>query len=96
MLRAKAYIPILDEEFAEIIRFQQTSPELEVLGKEVAAEKRRLAKLTRKADSLEDELAQRLLRRIADERIEEDLVAALDAAGGDPDAADKCQQRCWI
>jgi molecular chaperone DnaK len=93
MLRARAYIPILDEEFSEIIRFQQTSPELEALRKEVASEKRRLAKLTRKTESLEDALADKLLRRITDERIEQDLDAALDAADNDADAADKCAQR---
>src|SRR5262249_8652407 len=93
MLRARAYIPILDEEFSEIIRFHQDSPELEALRKEVAAEKRRLAKLARKTESLEDELAQKLLRRSTDERIDQDLDAALDAADNDPDAADKCQQR---
>jgi molecular chaperone DnaK len=93
MLRARAYIPALDEEFSEIIRFQQQSPKLEELRQSVEEELSRLASMRSKANRLEDERAQAILARIESERMAEDLEAALDAARSDPDAADKCQNR---
>jgi molecular chaperone DnaK len=93
VLRARAYIPALDEEFAEIIRFQQTTPELEKLREDVEQEQRRLAGMRSRAHDLENDRALATLERIDNERIVEDLESALDAARSDPDAADKCQNR---
>jgi molecular chaperone DnaK len=93
VLRARAYIPALDEEFAEIIRFQQTTPALDKLREEVEQERRRLAGMRSRAHSLENERALAILERIDNERMAEDLESALDAARSDPDAADKCQNR---
>ncbi|HYV39727.1 MAG TPA: hypothetical protein VE988_28825, partial [Gemmataceae bacterium] len=93
MLRARAYIPVLDEEFSEIIRFQQTTPPLEQLRKDVEEELERLGNMRGKANSLQDDKALAILERIENERIAEDLEGSLDAARSDPDAADKCHNR---
>src|SRR5207248_2438000 len=93
VLKARAYIPALDEEFSEIIRFQQSTPDLETLRADVRAEQDRLDDLRARAGTLENDLALGVLGRIDAERMLEDLDSALDAARSDPDAADKCQQR---
>jgi molecular chaperone DnaK len=93
MLRARAYIPALDEEFSEIIRFQQQTLPLDELRDHVEEELQRLASMRSKAHGLEDDRARQILERIENERIAEDLEASLDAARSDPDAADKCQNR---
>jgi molecular chaperone DnaK len=93
MLRARAFIPVLDEEFSQIIRFQQTTPALDTLRESVQEELERLASMRSKANRLDDTRAQEILERIDKERIAEDLESALDAARSDPDAADKCQNR---
>jgi molecular chaperone DnaK len=93
MLRARAYIPVLDEEFSEIIRFQQTTPALDKLRTDLDEELERLASMRSKANRLEHGKALDILARIENERMAEDLESALDAARSDPDAADKCQNR---
>src|SRR5262249_1205361 len=52
LLRARAYIPVLDEEFEEIIRFQKGEPELRSLRQEVDREKERLDELRQRARHL--------------------------------------------
>ncbi|HYT90439.1 MAG TPA: Hsp70 family protein, partial [Gemmataceae bacterium] len=93
LLRAWAYIPVLDEEYGQVLKFHQGEPQLEVLRQEVEQEKRRLGKARRKADELGDQRATRVLGRIDHEEILQDLLVSLDAAANDADAADKCQNR---
>jgi molecular chaperone DnaK len=93
LLRARAFIPVLDEEFSQIIRYQLTTPDLAKLREDVEEELERLASMRSKANRLEDARAQGILERIDKERIAEDLESTLDAARSDPDAADKCQNR---
>src|SRR5262249_30746245 len=93
LLRARAYIPVLDEEFEEIIRFQGSTPNVDKLRDEVDREKERLDDLRDRARDLTDGKALEILERIDGEQRERDLEAALDAARSDPDAADKAANR---
>ena len=93
MLRARAFIPILDEEFSQIIRFQQTTPAVDKLREDVEEELERLASMRSKAHRLEDARARVISERLDNEKIVQELESALDAARSDPDAADKCHNR---
>ena len=51
IIRTKAYIPILDEEFEQILEFEQSTPDHDKLEKEVKLEKARLEKMREKSTS---------------------------------------------
>jgi molecular chaperone DnaK len=93
LLTATAYIPLLDQEFDQIIRFDQSEPDVGKMRKEVAEEKRRLADVREKAGELDSAAARAVLRRIDEERLLAELDSSLAAAPGDADAANKCQGR---
>jgi molecular chaperone DnaK len=93
LLNARAYIPLLDKEFANVIQFSGAEPDLGQLRREVEEERQRLSRARRQAEDLNDAAALRVLRRLDEEQLLKELNAALSAAGGDADAADKCQSR---
>jgi molecular chaperone DnaK len=93
LLTTRAYIPLLDEEFEGVIKFAKTAPDLAVLERAVAREKDRLTEVRVKALTIEDVRAQEALEWIDREQMVHDVEAALAAAQGDRDAADKCQNR---
>ncbi|MFC0037401.1 Hsp70 family protein [Actinomadura rayongensis] len=91
---ARAYVPILDEEFEHAINLQtETVPTHEELARDAAAEKQRLAAVRRQADEYRDERAREVLARIDAENIVADIDAMVDAARVDPDAATTCGKR---
>lgn len=91
LLRTRAYLPLLDEEFADVISFERGALDAEQMRKELAAEKQRLLEARRKAQFIDDPKARKALERIDQEEMVRHLETALAAAAGDPDAADKCQ-----
>jgi len=93
LLNARAYIPLLDKEFDQVIRFDQGAVDLDRLTGEIAEEKRRLSRLRRQAEELGNPSALRVLRRVDEERLLHELDADPAAGRGDADAADKCQSR---
>ncbi|MFF5260506.1 Hsp70 family protein [Actinomadura viridis] len=91
---ARAYVPILDEEFEHAINLQtETVPDHASLAADAAAEKRRLESVRRQAAELGDRRAAEVLARIDAERIVPDLDALVDAARVDPDAATSAGRR---
>ncbi len=94
LVRTKAYIPILHEEFEEVMHITGgAAPKLEELQKEVAAEKERLAETRKRSQGIGDPQAQQALQRIDGERMVHDIDSALEAAPVDPDAAGECARR---
>jgi len=93
LLRTRAYIPLLDEEFVDVLKFDQGVLDLKQLRREVTAVKARLQDIRFKADQVREPKAMEVLQRIDREWMERDVEASLDAADNDPDAADKCQNR---
>ncbi|TNY38023.1 Hsp70 family protein [Thermomonospora catenispora] len=91
---ARAYVPILDEEFEQVVNLQtETVPEHAELAREAVAEKRRLAAARREAEELNDRPALAVLARIDAERIVADIDEMVEAAKVDPDAATMCGKR---
>jgi molecular chaperone DnaK len=93
LLRTHAFIPLLDEEFADVIHFHTTGPDLAQLTQTIGRELERLQQLEVKAREMKSAGALQVLKRMEDERISLDLIAALPRAADDPDAADNCQLR---
>ena len=93
LLRTKAYIPVLDDEYEDVIRLEKVAADPEKLRREVDREKARLEEMRTQAEATDDPGAQSALRRIDQERMLHDVETALDAAQDDRDAADKCQKR---
>ncbi|GAA4233544.1 hypothetical protein GCM10022254_36220 [Actinomadura meridiana] len=88
MVVARAYVPILDEEFDCVLNLQtETVPDAAELAREAAAEKRRLESARRRASELGDSRAAEVLARIDAEGIVANLDAEVNAAEVDPDAA---------
>ncbi len=93
LVRTKAYIPALDEEYEDVVRFDKVAANPERLRQDVDLEKARLDEMRIKANQTCDPGAQEALRRIDQERMVRDVEAALAKAHEDRDAADKCQKR---
>jgi molecular chaperone DnaK len=84
-IRARAYIPLLDEEFEVTITPETHTPDAPRLKQELCEEKRRLDQLAEKAGSspaLQEQTA----------KIKE-LEGMIESAQGDPDAANKAETR---
>jgi molecular chaperone DnaK len=92
LVRTKAYIPWIDEEFEVEFDLLKKNPTLDQLRAQAEDEKKRLENARKKAASVNDPSAQEALRRIDGERMVHDVEAALGATLGDPDAADRCNK----
>jgi molecular chaperone DnaK len=94
---ARAYIPILDEEFEHVVNLQtEQVPDQPGLAREVQAEKRRLAELRMASTEVGDARANAALKRIDDEEIIADIDALVGAAAADPDAATASRPRLLV
>jgi len=87
---AKAYVPLLDEEFEAIIDYDRKELNVKDLRRQFEAESKRLKSLTAKANDAEDEGAGNLLESVPDMEVIDGL---LDTAKGDPDSAKKAEKR---
>jgi len=91
---ARAYIPILDEEFEHVVNLQtERVPDQPGLAREVQAEKRRLDALRMANAEVGDARVDAVLERIADEGVIGDIDALVGAAAADPDAATASRPR---
>jgi molecular chaperone DnaK len=90
LVRAKAYLPIVDEEFEKVLIYEAKSPDLDDLRSGLELEKERLALARVKMfGEPQDGIATQVLGRIDGERLIHHVELALGAAEVDPDAADK-------
>lgn len=85
IIRAKAYIPMLDEEFEAVIDPSKHKPDPVELKKELREEKKRLSQLQEKADDVEDVTS-------VEDQIDE-LEELVDAADDDEVTANKAEAR---
>lgn len=94
LVTTSAYIPHLDQEFETVLEIRKPKPDLELLRQTLEYEKKRLQELREDAEKTNDPTAQRLLSEKVDgENMVHNVDSALAAAAGDPDAADKAQNR---
>ena len=96
MLRAMAFLPILDEEYEDVISyadFRERVKGPEGLRQDLDRQQKRLDEVREQSESTGDPMASQALRRIDRERMVYDAEASLAASQADPDAADKCAKR---
>jgi molecular chaperone DnaK len=93
LVRAKAYIPILDEEFEVTLSHDNyRSTTRENLRKEADAQKARLAKARESVQKVSAPRATELIREIDAQRIPQEIEQNYAASAGDEHAADRCDQ----
>jgi len=90
ILRAKGYIPLLDEEYEAVINFNEHCPNPEELDLAYRKELDRLGQLRKKASESNDAQALTLLNAAANVSELERLVKG---AGSDPDVANMAEKR---
>jgi molecular chaperone DnaK len=93
IIRAKAYVPMLDEEYEAVIEYNTRAPEHRQLKKEYAAEMARLETLRESADKTEDEKAAAILDALDESGRMAEVEALIDAAKSDPDAANRAERQ---
>lgn len=88
---ALAYLPILDEEYEQVLKLEKTTVNWDVLEREAQNEKERALLLRKKAHDTAHPPALELWRGIDREQWLSEIDRSLTAARVDGDAADKCQ-----
>lgn len=92
IIRIKAYVPLLDEEFERQIDLRKHTPEPEKLAADCNADIKRLRELKSKAAGAGGESAKGVLVEVEKGLLQE-VRETLAAAKGDPDAAARCEKR---
>jgi molecular chaperone DnaK len=90
IMRVKAYIPMLDEEFEAVIGFNKRSADPAKLEKEYDAVVQRLSDLRDKAQKAGDSRAEQLLESVTGL---EEIERMISAGHGDSDPADAAERR---
>lgn len=96
LLRARAYLPILDEEFEKVVSYEDYRKQArhpDELRQDIERQKKRLDEAREKSRQTGDPRAGEALARIEREQAVGEAEGSLAAAAGDPDAADKCEKR---
>jgi molecular chaperone DnaK len=93
IIRAQAYVPILDEEYPAVIDLKRTGVPFEVLEAECEKEMGRIEALQNKAKAADNNTNIEELGRIQASNLVAEIRAGLDAAKGDAGAAAKCEKR---
>jgi molecular chaperone DnaK len=96
LIRTKAYVPLLDQEFEEVIALEKPAPDPTVLQGDLEREKKRLHEARKKAQELQNLNALQALHRIDAEQMEHDVEAALGGGQGDRDATYRAQGRLLV
>jgi len=92
IIRAKAYVTLLDEEFEATIDLKRRDPKPEQLAAECSAEMKRLRELKTKATGAGGDTAKAAISKVEKDLVEE-IKETLAAAKGNSDAAAKCEKR---
>ncbi|MHB2149965.1 Hsp70 family protein [Calditrichota bacterium LG25] len=95
IMKTKAYIPILDTEYEEVINLEKTKSDPDKLYSEFEREKKRLEDIKKKIKIIKtgDETAKEILEQIENEQILHEIESALDSVKEDRDSVDRCQNR---
>jgi molecular chaperone DnaK len=93
ILTAKAYVPMLDEEFEGVIFHDKRSPEYPELKKQFEHEEHRHEEMVVKAKDTKSKSLTILVENIEESGVVEEIEKLLDAGRGDPDAAKQADRR---
>ncbi|MGC9326763.1 MAG: hypothetical protein ACP5I1_03940, partial [Candidatus Hinthialibacter sp.] len=90
---ALAYVPVLDEEFEEVLTLEKESSNWETLNQEIQLEKERFASLSETAQETGYSPALDLLEKMQRQDLMAEIERTLSAARSDQDALDKAQNQ---
>jgi molecular chaperone DnaK len=93
IIKSRAFIPIVDDEFEGVFNLVQTPPTVQQLHESFDREIRRLGDQQDKASRIHDPRADKALRRISDEQMVDQVRSLLHAARGDPAEVTQCDNR---
>jgi molecular chaperone DnaK len=93
LIRAKAYIPMLDEEYEAVIDHNAASPDPARLQDEFENELVRLEGIRSKAEDADDGNVESVIDQVESGEEMEAIERLLDAAKADPDAANIAEER---
>jgi molecular chaperone DnaK len=93
LVKTKAYIPILDQDFEDVLPLEKKRAGQDELQTAVKREEARLEEARKKASATGDRKAKETIQRIDRERMVHEIDVSLEAAPNDGDAADKCNSR---
>ncbi len=95
IMTVEAYIPILDETFRknQISDGDHENVDNNEMKKRVDEGKKRFEELNKKIKDIPDEKAQKILRRVEDERTMHDIENSFNVSEVEPDAGSRCQKR---
>ena len=96
IVRASAYVPLIDEEFEKVMNYEDYGREAKdanELAREAEVQRQRYDEWRSRALEANDAAALAVLKRIDSERMLAEIEASLAAATTDRDAADKCHSR---
>jgi molecular chaperone DnaK len=91
LIRTKAFIPILDEEFEDVLKLESPTPDAKELGERLTKAKERLKATREKADATDEDRANDAIQRVDSECMVPQAERLTSAAGGDVDAGRQCQ-----
>ena len=91
LIRTSAFIPILDEDFTDILKLESATPDANELSVGLAKAKERLTEMREKAEKAGDERAAGAIRRVDAESMVPEAERMVAAAPGDTDAGRQCQ-----
>jgi molecular chaperone DnaK len=91
LIRAKAFIPILDEEFEDVLKLESATPDAKELAERLAKAKERLKTTREKAETADDDKANDAIQRVDSECMVPEAERLTSAAAGDSDAGRQCQ-----
>jgi len=93
LVTARAYVPILDQDFENVLPLEKKRLTQDELQRSARREEARLDGARKKAAAVGDQKAQEAIQRIDGEHMVHEIDTALEAAQNDGDAADKCNNR---
>jgi molecular chaperone DnaK len=93
LITVKAFIPVLDEEYEDVLKMGYEKVDPSSVRKDFDREKERLDELRKKAEETRDPAARDVLNRIDRERMLHEVEGSLAAASADPDAGQKARNR---
>ena len=91
LIRTKAFIPVLDEEFEDILPLESSTPDAKELSQRLEKAKERLKATRDKADKADDAKANDAIQRVDSECMVPETERLVSAAAGEDDAARQCQ-----
>lgn len=93
LIKIRAFVPLLEEEFEAVYQWERESISLESLRQALSSEKKRFEQARENALRTGNQEAMRLLHEVEQERVLEEAEKALQVAETESDAPSRCYNR---